>query len=183
MSTPKLPNPLDMLRAVDTSATPAPEHEELPPVTTLEIDVVGTRGKRYTHRFNFRVPTLGDQVTMAKIEAGYLPSGAASAGQVGHLVRMIAYLAVTIDPSNVPEWWARALDCYDATPIQALWEEAVAYERRFHGLPDLRAARRAQVDPQRAADDGRGAGEGADPVRQDVRDPSGGSRDFLTAPR
>lgn len=125
---------------------------ELPATTKLSIDVEGTRGRRYKHTFTYTVPTLGQQIDIGKLKSLYLPQGASADSNAALLVEQICYLTITIDQKTVPDWWV-PMEMHDATPIGALYKEALDYERKFHG-------------GSRSADDG-GAGSGVDGEAED----------------
>ena len=108
----------------------AEDNGDLPPITTLSIDVVGTRKKRWKGDFTFKVPNLGDNIKIGAMKSAYLPLGGGSDPQAAALAEQICYLQVTL--TKTPDWWEPA-KFYDATPVTALYGEATRYESRFHG--------------------------------------------------
>jgi len=126
------PSPEDILKQFEAvDAIDKDEDDLLPPITHLKIDVTGIRGKRYQGDFVYKVPTLADQISIGRLKNTYLPQGGAADANASILVEQISYLAVTIqDPK--PEWW-EPFGSYDATPLSALYKEALSYEQRFHG--------------------------------------------------
>jgi hypothetical protein len=145
------------------------ESEDLPPITTLHIDVKGTRGKRYVGDFTFKVPTLGDQVEMARIKTTYLPQGGAADVNGALLVEQIAYLTITIQKPT-PAWY-KPFALYDATPISALYMEAIGYERRFHGA-DVKPGEAPEADSEGSEDAGGSSVEDPNPVGRKVSPPA-----------
>jgi hypothetical protein len=127
-----LKDPAELIRELDDKQKPS--DEELPPITVLELDVEGTRGRRYRDQFHFKVPTLADQIMIGKLKNQYLPEGGAADINATALVEQICYLEVTLQKPR-PDWW-EPFAFYDATPIAALYKEALAYERKFHGEHD-----------------------------------------------
>jgi hypothetical protein len=120
----------DDLRASWKAAEEKPA-EDLPPLTTLSIDVKGSRGKQYKANFVFKVPTIGEQIEIGRLKAAYLPNGSAADPNAALLVEQCCFLAVTIQKTNLPVWW-KPFEMYDAAPVSALYAEALKYERRFH---------------------------------------------------
>lgn len=123
----------DMRQSEDDAE--AETEEELPPITTIELDCTDDRGRQYKGSFVFKVPTLGDQIVIGKLKAQYLPDGAAADTNAALLVEQICYLEVCLQFSNKhprPDWW-KPFHFYDATPVTALYMEVMAYEARFHG--------------------------------------------------
>lgn len=125
---------LDALRKQQETAGSPKEEGDLPATTQIEIDVVGSRGKRYQHVFTYTVPTLGDQIDIGKLKTLFMPQGSGADPNAALLNEQIAYLTVTIDQDSVPSWWV-PMEMRDAAPIGALYREALDYERRFHGAP------------------------------------------------
>lgn len=135
--------------------------EELPPITTLKIDVRDARGIHYQGSFSFKVPSLRDEMEIGRIKSQLLPVSVVNDANALLLAEMIAYLEVTIQKgekqgkgfSRIPEWW-KPLEFYDPTPLSALYKEAVAYAARFRNDPG---------SEQQDADEDAGEGsEGAD---------------------
>lgn len=126
------PSPEDVLKQfASVDAPDKAEDDLLPAITRLEIDVTGIRGQRYQGDFIYKVPTLADQISIGRLKNTYLPQGGAADANASILVEQISYLAVTIqDPK--PDWW-EPFGSYDATPLSALYKEALSYEQRFHG--------------------------------------------------
>lgn len=130
-------DPDELLARADAAMAQAvkeDEPERLSPITTLTLDVQGTR-RRYEGTFYFKVPTIQDQLRIATIKRGFLPAGAGEDIKAAQLADVIAYLTVTIQFSEDfprPKWWA-PMEAYDSTPYAKLYEEALDYEDRFHG--------------------------------------------------
>ena len=121
----------DELRKQWNAAENDKEAEDLPPLTTLSIDVEGSRGKRYQGSFVFKVPTIGEQIEIGRLKAAYLPQGSAADPNAALLVEQCCFLEVTLQKKGLPAWF-RPFELYDAAPISALYAEAIKYERRFH---------------------------------------------------
>lgn len=159
------PNELQKQLATDSRKQLGEEPKSLGPVTTLHIDVVGSRGRRYMGDFVFKVPTLLQQIEVGRLKTAYLPAGAATDPNAYALCEQLCYLQITIDQKSVPSWWKPA-EMFDATPVSALYREAISYELRFHGRDPLVAA-----DQDAAVDGGGDAGRAA---AQDPTDVVGG---------
>jgi hypothetical protein len=106
------------------------EDEFRSPITKIQLDVKGSRDKRYQGEFVFHVPTIGDQIRIGRLKSEYLPSGGVADPNAALLVEQCCYLAVTI--KKAPDWWD-PFAMYDAVPISALYAEGTAYEATFHG--------------------------------------------------
>lgn len=132
--------------------------EDLPPLTTLTIDVTGSRGKHYQGSFVFKVPTIGEQIEIGRLKAAYLPQGATSDPNAALLVEQCCFLEVTIQKKGMPAWF-RPFDLYDAAPVSALYAEAIKYERRFH-----RTDKNVNADLEGAAGSANGSGDTAENV-------------------
>lgn len=143
----------DELRKQWSSAADEKEVEDLPPITTLSIDVVGSRGKRYQGSFVFKVPTIGEQIDIGRLKSAYLPQGSAADPNAALLVEQCCFLEVTIQKKNMPAWF-RPFELYDASPVSALYAEAIKYERRFHRT-DKNAA--ADLESNSEAENKRGS--------------------------
>lgn len=145
---------LDELEALTSGASEKKEvaDEGLSPIHAFEIDVTDYRGKRWSGRFVFRVPTLGDQVKIARLKAALLPAGAAPDPNGGLLAEMMAYTQVCF--SERPNWW-KPERFYDPLPLITAYKEARMYERRFLG-----------ADATDAGGDEGSDGGGSDPADQ-----------------
>lgn len=115
-----------------------PPTEEVPKITRLKINVVGSRGRRYQGEFVYKVPNLGEQRDIGRLKAFYLPQGCVADPNAALIVEQVCYLQVTLkDPK--PEWFPNdPFELYDATPLSALYGEALKYERWFHGANEER---------------------------------------------
>jgi hypothetical protein len=111
------------------SAGESPE-EDLPAVAVFEIDVQGTRGRRYKGRFIYKVPSIGDQIKIGQMKSIYLPSGAAADQNAMLLVEQMCYLEITLQKPR-PDWY-QPLSMYDAAAMSELYRRALDYERKFH---------------------------------------------------
>jgi hypothetical protein len=115
--------------------------EEIPAVTTIELDVRDARGRRYQGKFHYHVPTIGDQIKMGQIKTVMLPQGSPSDVNAAVLVDTLAYLQVCItfnEQFPKPAWW-KPMALYDATPFSELFRRCLDYEAKFHGRgPDAR---------------------------------------------
>jgi hypothetical protein len=145
-------DPEKVLRKMKAPTEEAEEAlDEISPVTTLSIDVTDTRGRRYRGDFVFKVPTLGEQIQIGRLKNEFLPNGAASDPNSLALNEQICFLQVTIQKK--PDWW-KPFQFYDATPVSALYGEALKYERTFHSghagdrstAPDTEGAEVADAD-------------------------------------
>lgn len=137
--------------------------EELPPITTLHVDCTDKRGIHYQGAFIFKVPTLRDEIEIARQKSLLLPVSVVNDVNGVMLAEMIAYLSVTIQKGDkgerLPKWW-KPLEFYDVTPVVMLYAEATAYGKRFRGESnaDDRANEGEAADEH--ADDGGGAVDG-----------------------
>jgi hypothetical protein len=132
--------------------------EDLPAITTLNLDVVGEKGKRYTASLTYKVPNLGEQILIGNMQAQYLPRGGLADSNAALLTEQICYLTVTLQ-RPLPDWW-KPFAFFDATPVSALYALAVAYERRFHGA-DAKPKRPEETAREGEADD---SGDGVEAV-------------------
>jgi len=150
--------PEKLREQIEESFKPSDEKEEaedLPPITKIHIDVQGWRGRRYEGDFVFKVPTLGDQIAIGRMKAAYLPTGSPTDPNAMVLTEQICYLEVTLQKPR-PDWW-KPFQLYDGVPVSALYAEAVAYERRFHGeAPKAPAVPEGDSKSDDAAGDGAG---------------------------
>jgi hypothetical protein len=123
--------PDEVLREMDETPEAEQDQDDLcSPVTTLRLNVVGSRGKRYQGDFVYHVPTIGDQVRIGRLKSEYLPNGGLADPNAALLVEQCCYLAVTI--KKAPDWW-EPFAMFDAAPISALYAEGTTYEGKFHG--------------------------------------------------
>lgn len=133
-----------------------PEEPEVSPVTWIDLDHAGNRGKRYRGRFKFTVPTIGDELRISALAGSMVPMKTVdNAG--GALARMIAYLAITcsFDDNNPrPAWFAEPTKAHDVGPFQELYRRCLEYEARFHGAGE--DGERLPSDREDAAEDTRG---------------------------
>lgn len=138
------------------------EREELPPITTLSIDVTDGRGIRYQGAFVYKVPNMKDTMEIGRRKSLLLPVSVVNDTSAIMLAEMIAYLDVTLQKGDrgLPKWW-KPLEFYDETPIVALYAEATAYAKRFRG-EEPRAVDRGTTEEagEGSADDGGGALDG-----------------------
>ncbi len=113
----------------------AEKGEPLPPIDFIEIDVTDKRGRRYAGRFEYHVPTLGDQMQIARIKALMLPQGAIADPAGSALVDCLGYLQVTLRFSEqVPKpAWYQPEKAYSAEPYFTLYRRCLDYEAAFHG--------------------------------------------------
>lgn len=132
--------PSNRKRMADAATSHVTEgKEELPSVTTIEIDTMTPHGKPYKGVFTYHVPTLGDRIDISRMRAEYL--GQTKIVDIDDegvgLADMLAYLHATIeDRETDPVWWKeskRGVDLYDYAPILALYAAARAYEATFLG--------------------------------------------------
>lgn len=152
---------LDALSNEAEGKAPEEGSEELPPVTKLSVNHKDARGKTWAGEFVFHVPTLGDQVKIARLKAVMLPNGAVADPAGALITEMMAYLKVTL--RKTPTWW-KPETFRDATVLSIVYGEARAYEARFlGGRPDDRdGADEAQERPDAPREDD---------VERDVQDP------------
>ena len=107
--------------------------EPLSPVYAFDLDVKDQRGKRWQGRFTFNVPSLGDQIKIARIKSSLLPAGAQIDPNGALIAEMMAFLQVTLTAK--PSWW-KPERFFDPTPLIAAYKEARQYEARFLGADD-----------------------------------------------
>lgn len=126
-------DPSDALKAINREPLEITANKDtsLPAITKLKVDVTDGRGKKYVGEFTFKVPTLGDQVQIGRLKTVYLPSGSPADTNAALIVEAICYLEVTLQ-GDKPSWW-KPFEMYDITPVSALYQEALSYERRFLG--------------------------------------------------
>lgn len=106
------------------------EEERVSPVTSFELDVEDSRGVRWQGRFTYKVPNLGEQVSIARLKTAYLPQGS-QADAHGELVNeMTCYLAVTLQ--DKPDWWD-PYKFYDLTPLRDVYAKCREHENLFLG--------------------------------------------------
>ena len=132
------------------------EREEVPAVTTIEIDVKDARGKRYVGRFYYSVPTLGDQIKIGQVKAVMLPQGSPADVNAAVLVDMLAYLQVTLTFNEhypKPSWW-NPTKLYDAAPFDALYRRCLDHEAAFHGRGPQHRGDEAGADESEGRDRG-----------------------------
>lgn len=142
------------------------EREELPPITTLSIDVADGRGIRYQGAFVFKVPNMRDTMEIARRKSQLLPVSVVNDMNGIMIAEMIAFLEVTVQKGDrgIPKWW-KPLEFYDETPIVALYAEATAYASKFRGeKPRTHARGPARGDAEEASTDGGGAVDGDVPT-------------------
>ena len=125
---------LDSIEA-SVSKTQKQDSDEpaLSPVYAFDLDVKDQRGKRWQGRFTFNVPSLGDQIKIARIKSGLLPAGSPSDPNGALIAEMMAYTQVTLTAK--PSWW-KPERFFDPTPLIAAYKEARQYEARFLGADD-----------------------------------------------
>lgn len=132
--------------------------EELPPVTTLHIDVVDDRGIHYQGSFIFKVPNMREEIEIGRRKSILLPVSVVNDTQAFLLAEMIAYLDVTIQKGEknerIPDWW-KPLEFFDPTPITALYQEASAYAKKFRGSGVTDGTRAASEDAEKQSSDDR----------------------------
>lgn len=104
--------------------------EQLKAFTSFTIDET-ILGIRYQGLFNFKVPTVADQIMIGQMKNNYLPNGGKADPQSELLVEQICYLSVTLqDPK--PVWW-KPMEFTATDLISKLYLEALAYANRFLG--------------------------------------------------
>lgn len=122
---------LDALEArVSGKEKEEPKGDGLSPIHSFTIDVKDKRGKAWKGKFTFRVPSLGDQIKIARMKAGLLPGGAQIDPNGALIAEMMAYCQVCFTVK--PTWWQPAR-FYDPVPLIAAYKEARSYEDRFLG--------------------------------------------------
>lgn len=148
------------------------------PLHRFSIDMEDSRGKRYKGDFVFKVPNIGDQVSIASMKSMYLPNGAAADPNGAFLAEMICTLEVCLQEK--PKWWKPHL-FYDADVISEVYRRCTAFERKFLGR-DANVGESTEESPSEAEDR-----EGDDPVHQGAVDgdvqPAGQRREVLTPNR
>lgn len=130
-----LPDPEDVLAKTRGAEEDEKDTELLPAQQPIEIDCKDGRGKRYTGRFLFTVPNIGQQIEIGKLKAIYLPQGSPADVNATVLVETICFLTVTIafnDTHKKPAWW-NPLKAYSMEPYTQLYGRCLEYEARFHG--------------------------------------------------
>jgi hypothetical protein len=138
------------------------EREELPPITTVSIDVVDGRGIRYHGAFVYKVPNMRDTMEIGRRKSQLLPVSVINDTNAIMIAEMIAYLDVTLQKGDrpLPKWW-KPLEFYDETPIVALYSEVTAYAMKFRGeKPRPNAHGTAGADEEAPAGDGGSAVDG-----------------------
>lgn len=149
---------LERLRADQEAGVTQAEKkgEELPPIKTLKIDVTDGRGRRYRGDFVYKVPNLKEQVQITALKASMLPQGGMADPQGAILCEMLAYCTVTLQ--KTPSWWDPEA-FYDASPLTAVYQEALAYEGRFLGRTDAidRRSKSGAASGEEATEDGEAA--------------------------
>lgn len=135
--------------------------EELPPITTLAIDVTDARGIRYQGAFVYKVPNMKDTMEIGRRKSLLLPVSVVNDVNSAMIAEMIAYLDVTLQKGDrgLPKWW-KPLEFYDETPIVALYAEATAYAKKFRGEIRSDGGRAAREDEDGSSDDGGGMVDG-----------------------
>lgn len=110
--------------------------DQLPSITTIQLDVYDKRGIHYQGAFVYKVPNMKDLMEIGRRKSQLLPISVVNDTQAIMLAEMIAYLDVTIQKGEkgerLPRWW-KPLEFYDETPIVALYAEVVEYSRTFRG--------------------------------------------------
>lgn len=132
---PSLPDPSEQLQKLTAKTQEEEPKEDLPAQTVIELDTVDSRGKRYKGRFLFKVPTIGDQITMGLLKSGYLPQGAAADNNANLLAGVCCYLAVCLkfeQGFDKPEWYD-PMNAFSFDPYSELYRRCLDYENRFHG--------------------------------------------------
>lgn len=126
---------LDSIEASVSKTTAKQDADEpaLSPVYAFDVDVKDQRGKRWQGRFVFNVPSLGDQIKIARVKSALLPAGAPSDPNGALIAEMMAFLQVTLTAK--PSWW-KPERFFDPTPLIAAYKEARQYEARFLGADD-----------------------------------------------
>jgi len=141
---------LDALASGDTEKA---DESDLSPVYPFKIDIVDGRKKRWQGDFVFHVPTLGDQIKIARMKALLLPQGGVADPGGAISAEMMAYCHVTF--ATKPKWW-KPERFYDPAPLLAAYGEARRYEARFLGaaVPDNRDDASEDGGQQRGDDRG-----------------------------
>jgi hypothetical protein len=130
-----LPDPEEALRQLDRLASQESTADDVPPVTTITINVKDKRGRTYEGTFYYAVPTLEDQLRMGQLKTLYL--GAMGTPDLGaqSIANVITYLTICIhfdDKNKKPSWW-NPLKAFDLLPYSTLYSRCLEYEARFHG--------------------------------------------------
>jgi hypothetical protein len=167
-----LPDPrkaLDQLRKGPESKDSEPE--DLPPTTTIALDIPSADGKRrYRGRWCYTVPTLGMKIDIGRLKTLYLPMGSAADAEALGIVETIAVITVCCQPidengkNTAAPGWFDPINARDFSPYAALYKEAMAYDRRFRG---------EQAPPGRRSDeeaaDEAGSDAGGEDAEADAR--------------
>lgn len=155
----------DEIDAQET-ASKKPKEEELPAVTTIEVDVTDGRGKRYAGSFVYNVPPLGAQLKVARLKATLLPAGAPTDVNGALIAEMMAYCEITLGKPR-PAWW-KPHTFFDMVPLAAVYGRCRAYEARFLGAEE--PADDGRSDSSEVGD--RLAADGEDDVERRVQAPA-----------
>lgn len=153
----------------DDLRKPAAEDDKaLSPKTVLVLDEQSRDGRRkYAGNFPFTVPNMGHRVDVGRLRTQFLQEVTNVEGEAGNLSEALAYLNITLDHDNCPQWWRDSklgIELYDYQPLLRLYAIARAYEATFLGAPvDL-------VGDEDADEGGSGADGGGD-VESDVQPP------------
>lgn len=127
----------------------------LPAEHSFHLKFVDRRGRSWTGSFKSHVLTTREKVQLGLIRAqlaGNTPFEALDPITY-NLLEMVAVLSVALD-SN-PTWADDLLDLHDSGVLQAIYEEVVSYEARFHGTVSAGAAQGDGEEPE--VDAGAGA--------------------------
>lgn len=127
-------DPEEVLAELRGKAHDEEEAEEMDPSTVITMDLED-RGRRYTGRFLYTVPTLGQSIELGALKARYLPQGSASDANAALLADVIAYLTVTIrfDKKHPkPKWWD-PMNARFVAPYSWLYGRCLEYEAQFLG--------------------------------------------------
>lgn len=156
--------------AAGMPAADEPEKTPLPATAVFEIDVTDKRGQRFSGRFEFHVPNLGDQMQIARIKSLLLPQGGVADPSGAALVDCLAYLqtAVRFGPNFPKPSWYAPEKAYSADPYFALYRRCLDYEAAFHGERPLD---RGDQGGDRSGNEP-GGGDGAAAVGRKVRPPT-----------
>ena len=155
--------PLNRKSIADVADTSDDVEEEVPtsPEKVLELDESSFNGLRsYKGKFKYKVPTMGDRVDIAALKSQYLQQLTGVDRQGDNIAEALAYLNVTIDAKECPDWWKDSkfgIGLYDFTPLLSLYAKARAYEATFLG-----------GRPEPATDESKDGEGRADPADGDV---------------
>ena len=160
------------------------KREELSPVTTLEIDEETPNGKRYSGKFRYRVPTLGDIIDIGNLYSRYIENANNPDQTAEALAYAFAFLHVTIKDDEInPPWWKesnRGVDLYHSAPIFKLYRLAIEYQARYLGKPVEVGEMKKSAERGSDEDDSRDVGGDvpASPERREIMriDGKGGVR-------